>query len=101
MGAPSITDLHKFLQKTDATIEFSVRAADGYSGVYRTLAKIYKARQIDVVDRQEQEISDSSNEEDREGTSASSFTVHQRLEPYRSNGTVTMISLMIKRLRLP
>jgi hypothetical protein len=61
-GCPPVTHLNEFLTRTDATIEFAVRAADGYSGVYRTVARIYKAQQVSVVDRRELQIASGEDE---------------------------------------
>lgn len=68
-GCPSIVCLHEFLQETDSTIEFAVRAADGYSGVYRTVAKTYKAQHVCVVDRRERQLANSSRKKDGEDAS--------------------------------
>lgn len=59
-GCPPVTDLDAFLHKTDATIEFAVRAADGFSGVYRTVAQAYKAQDMLVVDKRAQQAADAS-----------------------------------------
>jgi hypothetical protein len=63
---PSVTHLDKFLHKTDATIELAVRAADGFSGVYRTVAKVYKARDMFVIDRRAQQTVDASENDSQD-----------------------------------
>jgi hypothetical protein len=63
-NCPSITCLDEFLRATDATIEFAVRAADGYSGVYRTVARVYKAQDVSIVDRRTQQTAAGSDKSD-------------------------------------
>jgi hypothetical protein len=84
---PPITHLDEFIQQTDATIEFAVRAADGYSGVYRTVARIYKAQDLSVVDRREQ----SSGRSPGDGDDVRLFL---------SEGGVAVRSQVIQRIRL-
>jgi hypothetical protein len=76
---PSIIHLNEFLQKTDATIELAVRASDGYSGVYRTVARVYKAQHVAVVDKRTQ-IADSPDGEDSEDAGVTPFTASRRVE---------------------
>jgi len=63
-NCPPITCLDGFLRTTDATIEFAVRAADGYSGVYRTVARAYKAQHVFIVDRRTQQAAVDSDKND-------------------------------------
>jgi hypothetical protein len=57
---PPVTDLLPFLQRTSATVELSVRCADGFSGTYRTHARLYEAE--DVVTKDERAKLESSIE---------------------------------------
>jgi hypothetical protein len=59
-GCPPITQLDEFLGETDSTIEFAVRAADGYSGTYRTVAKRYKKQDVLIVDRRDHQVPNDS-----------------------------------------
>jgi hypothetical protein len=59
-GCPPITQLDGFLAGTDGTIEFAVRAADGYSGTYRTVARRYKKEDVLIIDRRDQRVPDDS-----------------------------------------
>jgi hypothetical protein len=59
-GCPSITQLDEFLRETDSTIEFAVRAADGYSGTYRTVARRYKKQDVLIIDRRDHQVPNDS-----------------------------------------
>lgn len=56
-GCPPITQLDGFLKETNATIDLAVRAADGYTGTYRTASKTYRSRDVVLVDRRHQDRS--------------------------------------------
>jgi hypothetical protein len=87
-GCPPVTHLDEFLQETEATIEFAVRAADGYSGVYRTVARTYNAQHVSTVDRREQPAARSPDEDDSEGARI-----------LLSKGSLPAMSQVIQRIR--
>lgn len=97
---PPIVHLHDFLQKTDATIEFTIRAADGYSGTYRTVARTYKAQHVSIIDRRAQQIADIAHENGNEDANLPSLTVTRRIRLYLSNASRAMVFRTMEWLRL-